>query len=331
MVRLIDDLLDVSRITRGKIRLQKSRVDLAMIVESSVAASRPLIEERRHRFSVSCPEEPIFLHADATRLTQVIANLLNNAAKYTPVGGEVQLVVERQGAEAVIRVRDNGVGIPPEALPRLFQMFGQVETAVDGAREGLGVGLALARELTSMHGGTVSVHSEGVEQGSEFVVRLPALQGREAREEEERGPPPKTEREGSPGEGLRVLVVDDSVDSARSLGTLLELLGHDVVVAHGGAQALKIVATRPPQVAVLDIGMPGMDGYELARRLRERFPTHELLLVAVTGWGKYEDRRRAREAGFDHHLVKPAKPSELQQAIVEFRQRLSSQPGKNRG
>jgi signal transduction histidine kinase/ActR/RegA family two-component response regulator len=321
MVRLIDDLLDVSRITRGKIRLQKARVDLALIVEASVAASQPLIEARRHRFAAVCPEAEIFLDADATRLTQVISNLLNNAAKYTPAGGEVDLVAERQGEEAVIRVRDSGVGIPEESLPRLFQMFAQVETAVNGAREGLGVGLALARELARMHGGTISVHSEGAGRGSEFVVRLPALPVAD-RPEEARPPP---ERELASG-GLRILVVDDSEDSARSLGALLDMLGHEVIVAHGGADALEIVTARAPDVAVLDIGMPEMDGYELARRLRARYSADEMLLVAVTGWGKDEDRRRSQEAGFDHHLVKPAKPGELQRILDRFREKQSCSP-----
>jgi signal transduction histidine kinase/ActR/RegA family two-component response regulator len=319
MVRLIDDLLDVSRITRGKIRLQRARVDLALIVESGVAASRPLIEERGHRFSAVCPEAEIFLDADATRLTQVVSNLLNNAAKYTPEGGEVELVAERRGGEAVIRVRDSGVGIPREALPRLFQMFAQVETAVNGARDGLGVGLALARELTRMHGGTIAVRSEGAGRGSEFEVRLPALPPEDQRVEEEEPPARPT-----PSGTLRILVVDDSEDSARSLGTFLDLLGHEVIVVHGGAEALETVTARRPDAAVLDIGMPEMDGYELARRLRARYSADEMLLVAVTGWGKDEDRRRSREAGFDHHLVKPARPDELQRILDGFRARRRS-------
>jgi two-component system CheB/CheR fusion protein len=203
----------------------------------------------------------------------------------------------------------------------MFQMFGQLETAVSGSREGLGVGLALARELTVMHGGTIEVHSDGPGSGSEFVVRLPALPEEHAEEVTEA---PSRAGEEPVSEGMRVLVVDDSADSARSLGSLLELLGHEVEVAHGGPEALEIVASRPPEVAVLDIGMPGMDGFELARRLRERFPPEELLLVAVTGWGKDEDRRRSREAGFDHHLVKPARPADLQQLLVRFKSQRST-------
>jgi signal transduction histidine kinase/ActR/RegA family two-component response regulator len=311
MVRLIDDLLDVSRITRGKIRLQKEHVELSMVIDSAVSANRQRMDAMGHKFSVTYPRTPIHLDADPTRVIQILSNLLRNAAKYTPRGGEVSLSAGMEGGQALIRVRDSGVGIEPGALPGLFRMFVQLETPVDGTREGLGVGLALARSLAQMHGGTVEAHSEGRGRGSEFVVRLPALADRQdpATVVRDPGPAPAAEQ------GLRILVVDDSADSASSLGTMLELMGHRVAVATEGQAALDLARRDPPDVAILDIGMPGMDGYELARRLRQRFAPEELLLVALTGWGKREDRRKASAAGFDHHLVKPASSTRLREVL----------------
>lgn len=310
MVRLIDDLLDVSRITRGAIQLRKERVDLALIIQSAAAAVRPAMEARQHQFTVSGPSTPVLLHVDPTRLTQVLANLLNNAARYTPPGGQIWLTAAKAGGQAVIRVRDNGAGLSDAARSRLFQMFSRAESEPTGNKEGLGVGLALARKLTELHDGTIEAHSEGEGQGSEFVVRLPV-----GVPEEPAAAQPAAEPDPS-GHPLRILVVDDVVDSARSLGQLLELMGHEVWVGHDGPGALEIAGACQPDVAILDIGLPGMDGYEVARRLRKL--RVKLLLIALTGWGQEEDCRRAEEAGFNHHLVKPVKPAELEEMLTAF-------------
>jgi signal transduction histidine kinase/DNA-binding response OmpR family regulator len=307
LIRLVDDLLDISRITRGKIRLQTEAIDLAVVVARAVETNRPLIDGRRHELTVTLPAEPVRVEGDPVRLAQVLGNLLNNAAKYTEEGGSIWLTVERAGDEAMLRVRDTGVGIPEEMLGSVFDLFTQVDRTLDRSQGGLGIGLTLVRRLVEMHSGRVQVFSAGPGRGSEFVVRLPALVGG-------RRPPPT-------GNGVvsslarsgraRVLVVDDNRDAADSLALLLRLAGHEVCVAHDGPTAVALAADFGPQLVLLDIGLPGMDGYAVARRLRAQPNAHKTLLVALTGYGQEEDVRRSREAGFDHHLVKPADPEAL--------------------
>jgi PAS domain S-box-containing protein len=312
LVRLVDDLLDVSRIVRGKIELRTEPVELRAAVESAVETAQPLIDAQGHALAVSLPAGPVWLEADAVRLSQVIANLLTNAAKYTEPGGRIDLAAERVGDEAVVRVSDTGIGIEPELLPRVFEPFVQEGRSAARAQGGLGIGLTLVRGLVQMHGGSVSAHSEGPGRGSEFVVRLPAPRGGGGRAtDESRGidssvtlPPP-------PLGAKRVLVVDDNADAAESLAVLLRMAGHTVATAHTGPQALEAARAARPEVVVLDIGLPGMDGYEVARRLREQAGCERALLVALTGWGQEEDRRRSREAGFDLHLVKPVELEEM--------------------
>jgi signal transduction histidine kinase/DNA-binding response OmpR family regulator len=301
LVRLVDDLLDVSRITRGSITLQPEWVDLAAVVGSAVETSRPLLDGRRQTLTVTLPPERLQLHADPARLAQVLANLLNNAAKYTPEGGAVTLTAQRDAMDVVFRVHDTGLGIPAEMLSSVFDLFTQVERSLDRAQGGLGIGLTLVRRLVEMHGGNVRAYSEGSDKGSEFVVRLP-LEGPDA----SKGSAPHPSR---PPRALtsshRIFLVDDNVDGASSLAMLLRELGHEVRVAHNGAAALEAVADFEPEVVLLDIGLPGMDGYEVARRMRSQLGLKDLLLVALTGYGQDEDRRRSREAGFNLHLVKP--------------------------
>jgi len=301
MVRLVDDLLDVSRITRGKIGLRKERVDLGVAVERTVDAMRPLLDERGHRLRLSLPTAPIAADVDPTRLEQVLSNLLSNAVKFTPGRGTIAFSVAREGPEAVIRVRDDGIGIRPEMLGRIFEPFAQADRLPERVQEGLGIGLTMARSLVEMHGGTLTAASEGSGQGSEFVVRLPC--------------PPTVKRPAPPApvptiraaaRRRRVLVVDDNVDSAESLAVLIQMAGHEVQMAHDGPSALALAREYRPEIVLLDIGLPaGMDGYEVAQRMRPDAGPAGLVLVALTGYGQDEDRRRAAQAGFDHHLVKP--------------------------
>ena len=309
--RLVDDLLDVSRITRGKIRLQMEPLDVTAAVNVAVETSRPLIESRKHELILSLPSQPLRVDADPTRLAQVLANLLNNAAKYTQEGGRVWLSVEREGDEAVFRVRDNGSGIPPEMLPRIFDLFTQVDQSLDRSQGGLGIGLTLVRRLVEMHHGTVKASSAGPGQGSEFVVRLPALApGTTGFKPTNGGLAPS-----APHAKYRVLVVDDNVDAADSLAVLVRLHGHEVRIANDGHTALETAQDFRPEVVLLDIGLPGMNGYEVARRLRAGADGNRLLLAAVTGYGHAEDRSRSRQAGIDHHLVKPIDPEALRQLL----------------
>ena len=311
MSRLVDDLLDVSRITRGKVTLRKEVVELAAVIERAVEISRPLIEARRHELVESLAEGPVWLEADPVRLAQVIANLLNNAAKYTEEKGRITLSAEKEVGEVVLRVRDNGVGIAPEVLPNVFELFTQDHRTLDRSQGGLGIGLTLVKGLVAMHGGSVQAFSEGPGKGSEFVVRLPAkaISGPNGGEEDHT--PTSV-----PSAGSRVLIVDDNVDSAESLALLLTMSGHKVRTAHDGPAALEAAEAFRPEAVLLDIGLPGMDGYEVARRLRQQAGLNNTFLVAVTGYGQDEDRRRAEEAGFDAHLVKPADPVVLQQLLA---------------
>jgi PAS domain S-box-containing protein len=300
--RIVDDLLEVSRIGRGKISLEKAPVDMADVVATAVETCRPLVEAHHHTLTVSLPDRPALVEADSARLAQVLSNLLNNAAKYTEDGGRIDLIVEQAQGDVVIRVRDNGIGIAPERLPAIFDMFEQIEGAADRSHGGLGIGLTLARRLVEMHGGKIEAHSAGLGKGSEFVARLPALVEPAAdtvsKPEEEL---PAT----SDGGPRRVLVVDDNVDSAESMAVLLRLYGHEVRLAHDGEAALEVARSFKPDVMFLDLSLPKMDGYEVARRLRQDPATRGMTLVAMTGYGHEEERRRTREAGFYSHLVKP--------------------------
>jgi signal transduction histidine kinase len=301
LVRLVDDLLDISRITRGKIRLQNEPLSVAAVVAQAVETSRPLIDARRQTLTVTLPDEPLQVQGDPVRLAQVLGNLLNNAAKYTEEGGKIALTAAREGDEVVLRVRDSGVGIPADMLASIFELFTQVEHSLDRSQGGLGIGLTLVRRLVEMHGGRVQAVSGGAGQGSEFTVRLPLLT-----EVNPCAPPPNGAAHGASGDTCRILVVDDNIDAADSLATLLRMAGHDVHVCHDGADALAAVPRFRPEVVLLDIGLPGIDGYEVARRLRRQPETQEALIVALTGYGLEEDVRRSHAAGFDHHFVKPA-------------------------
>ena len=314
LVRLVDDLLDLSRVSRGKIALRRERVPLSAVVQHAVETSGPLIEAGKHRLTISDAPETVSVEGDLTRLAQVVSNLLNNAAKYTPEGGHITLSVGAEGGQAVVRVRDTGVGIPADMLPNVFQMFTQVDRTLGRSQGGLGIGLALVRRLVEMHGGTVEVHSEGEGRGSEFAVRLPAAATEKAAAAAEgNGPPTPT------GPARRILVVDDNVDAAESLSTLLSLDGHEVRTVHGGPAALEQVRAFCPQVVLLDIGMPGMDGYETARAVRDLQQGRAVVLVALTGWGQEEDRRRTERAGFDHHFVKPVDYAVVQRLLATLR------------
>jgi PAS domain S-box-containing protein len=297
LARLVDDLVDVSRITSGRISLEREKVEMAAVVTRALESARPFVESRRHALEIALPATPLVVEGDPERLAQVLANLLDNAAKYTPEEGKISLAVEREGDEAVLRVRDTGKGMPEELRSRVFDLFTQGARGLDRSEGGLGIGLTLVERIVSLHGGSVEAHSEGAGKGSEFVVRLPALAAEKAAEESEAD---RAEKAGSP---LRVLVVDDNVDAGESLALLLQLHGYDVGRAADGPEALEVARELRPDVALLDIGLPGMDGYEVGRRLREM--DEGVTLVATTGYGNEEDRRRSREAGFDHHLDKP--------------------------
>ncbi len=310
LARLIDDLMDVARISRGKLVLHKQVLDLHTVVRQAVETARTQIDDRRHHLSVTLPEESIRLEADPTRLEQILWNLLNNAAKYTEPGGQITLSAVRDRGEVVVRVRDTGIGIEPEMLPRLFQMFVQVGEHRKHAQGGLGIGLNLVRRLVKMHGGSIEVHSMGSGTGSEFVVRLPAIPAGSGEPDR-----PVRDRRRATEPALprrRILVVDDNVDAANSLAKLLSrIYGQEVRVAHDGPSALGLVEGFQPEIVLLDIGLPGMDGHEVARRLRARPDFERTLLVALTGWGQETDRQKSREAGFDRHLVKPVDPVTL--------------------
>jgi signal transduction histidine kinase/DNA-binding response OmpR family regulator len=321
IARLIDDLLDISRITRGKIELRKEPLDLREQIERAVETSRPLIEARQHTLEVRMPAEPIPLLADGTRLEQIFANLLNNSAKYTEPGGRITVAAERRGTEVVVAVRDNGIGIAPAHLPKVFDLFMQADRSLDRSFGGLGIGLTLVRRLVELHGGRVQAYSAGLGQGSEFTVRLPLFEQAGAAElgrSEASGPTTAAETaERSAENSRRVLVVDDNRDAAETLALMLELHGHQVKVAHDGRSGLKVAREYQPDVILLDIGLPHLNGYEVARSLRANGPARLPLLVAMTGYGQEEDRRKSREAGFDRHLVKPVDPELLLRLLSE--------------
>jgi signal transduction histidine kinase len=303
MVRLVNDLMEISRITRGRIELDTAVIDLQRVLRDAVEQSRPLLDAARHRLELQLSDGPLPVDGDSVRLTQVFSNLLNNAARYTPAGGHIVLGAQAEGGAAVVSVRDNGIGIAPELLDTVFDMFVQASGASKAAQGGLGIGLTLARSLVELQGGSIAAHSAGLGQGSVFTVRLPLL-----------GAPATAAPADAPAPAAAtrtVLVVDDNRDAADSLAEFLEAAGMSTAVAYSGVQALELLPGLQPELAILDIGMPGMDGYELARRLRQHPAGGGLLLLALTGWGQQRDREATAAAGFDHHLVKPLDPDQL--------------------
>jgi len=310
MVRLVDDLMDVSRISRGKLELRKERVPLAAVLNSAVETSRPLIEQMGHELTVTLPKQPLIIDADTTRLAQVFLNLLNNAAKYGDRGGHIWLTVERQGSDVVVTVKDTGIGIAADQLPRIFEMFTQVDRSLEKSQGGLGIGLTLVKRLVEMHGGSVEARSEGAGKGSEFVVRLPVVI--EASIPQASGGVAEQPIKSS----HHILVVDDNRDGADSLAMMLRIMGNDTRTAYDGQEGVDMAGEFRPDVVLLDIGLPKLNGYEACRRIREQPWGKGVVMIAVTGWGQDEDRRRSHEAGFDHHMVKPVDPQALMEMLA---------------
>ena len=311
MARLMDDLLDAARIHRGEIALQIEPVDLRSIVTEALDVAMPLIERKSHHFELLLPEQPITLLADHVRLSQVLSNLPTNAAKYTDSGGKITLSARVEADRLLISVKDTGVGVAAGAIPSLFEMFGQLETTLDRSEGGLGIGLSLANQLTLLHGGRLYVESPGTGQGSEFTVELPGS----IIDREVAAAAIDTVEVGAMKASRLVLIVDDNADAAASLGMLLELSGNEVLIARSGPQALEVMQQHSPSVVILDIGLPGMNGYQVAQALRARPQGTTLLLIALTGWSDTDDRKRAIEAGFDHHFAKPVATEELEAVI----------------
>jgi signal transduction histidine kinase len=321
LTRLVDDLLDVSRITRGKINLTKEVIELGTLLTRTVETVQPLIDDRGHTLTVEAPNGILAVLGDPTRLVQALGNVLGNAAKYTERGGRITLSAAESGSEVLIRIRDNGIGIPPELMPMIFNLFTQLDRTSGPPQSGLGIGLALVQRLVEMHGGSVAARSEGLGKGSEFLIRLPLF----IREQVESGQPLQqlsaleqsmTNAEGPTRTQRRILVADDNNDALESLATLLQLSGHEVYTAANGAIALESAEQHRPEVALLDIGMPKLDGYEVARRIRAQPWGQRITLVALTGWGQDSDRRRSQEAGFDSHLVKPLDLDKLTELLA---------------
>ena len=314
LVRLIDDLLDVSRVSQGKIDLRLADITLQSVLQSAIEVSRPLIDASNHTLTVDVPEAPVRLNADLTRLAQIISNLLNNAAKYTAEGGTIQLTVTTTEQEAVLTVKDNGLGIPPDMLPKVFELFTQVDRNLERSQGGLGIGLALVKRLVEMHGGSITAESPGLEQGSTFTLRLPLASPMEETAPAEVAS--ETEGEAAP---LRILVVDDNIASAKTTGWMLELIGHEPTLAHDGPEALETARKLKPEVIMLDIGLPGMSGYDVCKELRRDPAFKDTILIAQTGWGQAKDRAESREAGFDHHLTKPVKLEQVAELLASVK------------
>jgi len=300
MVRLVDDLLDLSRISRGKIELRRERIELSTIVNSALETCDSAIKQQGHELTLNLPEEPVYVDGDRTRLAQSLCNLLGNAVKYSDKGGHIWLTVERQGSEAVVSVKDAGVGIPASMLPKVFDMFTQADRTLEKAQGGLGIGLAIVKRLVEMHGGSVEARSEGHGKGSEFVIRLPIALSpvRKRPVDSEAIPAGRTACR-------RILVVDDNVDAASSLSVMLDIMGHQVRTAHDGESGIEVAAAFHPDLILMDIGMPKLNGYDACRRIREQPWGENIEMVALTGWGQADDRRKSQEAGFDRHMVKP--------------------------
>jgi CheY-like chemotaxis protein len=311
LIHLVDDLLDIARITRGKIELKKQPVHLETIVNMALETSAGLIAAHRHTLHVEMTPEPLELDADITRMVQVLSNLLNNAAKYTPAGGSISLTTWREDGQAIVAVTDSGIGIAPESIGAVFEMFTQVRGSLDRAQGGLGIGLSLVRRLVELHGGRVAAFSAGQGKGSTFTLRLPLRPGtRHGR------PVPVAAHAAVAPAPLRVLVVDDNLDAAESLVALLQALGHTTRVAHDGPQGLAAAREFKPDLAFLDIGLPGMSGYEVARAIRRTWGLRQMTLIALTGWGAQSDQRQSHDAGFDQHLTKPVSLEALEQALA---------------
>jgi PAS domain S-box-containing protein len=309
MVRLVDDLLDLSRVSRGTIELRKERIDLAKIVQQAVETSRPVIEQAGHELTIHLPPSTTYVDADLTRMAQVFSNILNNAAKYTESGGHIRLSVERHGDEAVVSVQDDGVGIPADMLPNVFDMFTQVDRNLERSQGGLGIGLSIVKRLVEMHGGDIEVKSDGHGTGSEFIVRLPVALSVLQPQSDDVAPARVSTRR-------RILVVDDNRDAAVSLAMMLRLMGNELKTAHDGLEALDVAAAFRPDLILLDIGMPKLNGYDTARKIREQSWGKYILLVALTGWGQDDDRRKSQEAGFDAHMVKPIEQAALAKLLA---------------
>ncbi|OAI39999.1 hypothetical protein AYO40_00900 [Planctomycetaceae bacterium SCGC AG-212-D15] len=308
LVRLIDDLLDLSRINSGKIELRRGRTDIALVVRDAVETSRPLIDARRHDLKVILPNAPVWVDADRTRLAQVFSNLLNNSAKYTDVGGHICLSVERQGSDVVVTVKDDGVGIAPDLVPRIFEMFTQADQPMERSAGGLGIGLSLVRALVELHGGRVEVYSDGPGHGAEFRVRLPVMIGAVADRVENGDVTSSHSRQ-------RILVVDDNRDSAISLALVLKIMGHETQTAFDGQEAVEMAEEFRPSVLLLDIGLPRLDGYAVCRRIREQPWADGVVIIALSGWGQDEDKRRSKDAGFNFHMVKPVDTCDLEKLL----------------
>ncbi|MFO0967506.1 MAG: ATP-binding protein [Gemmataceae bacterium] len=317
MVRLVDDLLDISRISSDRLQLRKDRLDIAEAIDLAVETSSPVIETAGHRLTVTRADGPVWVDGDGARLAQVFSNLLNNAARYTPRGGSIRIGLERHDDAAVVTVSDNGLGIPPDMLGRVFDMFSNVSTALERTQGGLGIGLSLVRRLVEMHGGSVEARSAGLGRGAEFVVRLPVTPAPQARP----GSPPAPLRQPPPAQpmGRRILVVDDNHDAAQTLALLLKSVGAEVRMAYDGMEALAAAAAFQPEVVLLDIGLPKLNGYEVARQLRAQPWAGDTVIIATTGWGQEDDRRKALEAGFDSHLVKPVNFKVIEEIVVDPR------------
>jgi signal transduction histidine kinase len=312
LTRLVDDLLDVGRITRNKLELRRSRIDLTEVITGAVESSRPLIEQCGHELTVSLPPEPVYVDGDLVRLTQVFLNLLNNAAKYTERGGRIRLAAERHGDTVIVRVADTGVGIPRDKLSHLFEMFYQVDRSLERAQSGLGLGLSLVRWLVEAHGGRVEARSEGIGRGSEFVVELPVSMG-------DAGSLPagqSSDRDQAVTTGLRIVVADDNRDSADLFATFLRLIGNEVYTAYDGVRAVEEAERVRPDAVLLDIGMPQLNGEEACRRIRATPWGGDVVLIAVTGWDQDENRRRIIDAGFDAHLIKPVDPGAVMELLA---------------
>jgi CheY-like chemotaxis protein/two-component sensor histidine kinase len=316
LTRLVDDLLDLSRITRGKIELKLDTLDAAEVVSAAVETSRPIVDAQRHTLTVKLPGRPVGIRGDFARLAQVLGNLINNAAKYTDPGGKIEVELAREGRDAVFRVRDTGMGIPSTALATVFEPFTQLERTLDRAQGGLGIGLTLVRRLVEMQGGSVAAHSAGAEQGSEFVVRLPTVESPRVLSPVLAGHA-AFDAAPSTDVSLTVLVVDDNVDVAESTAILLRVAGCTVHVAQDGKAALAVLDSLQPDAVLLDIGLPGMDGYQVAARMRERPEFKRTLIVAVSGYGQDEHQARSRLAGVDHHLVKPIDPATVMAILAK--------------
>jgi CheY-like chemotaxis protein len=311
LVRLVDDLLDVGRITRNKLDLQKEIVELAPVIQQAAETCQPLAQSAGVDVNVSLPSTPIFLHADSVRLSQIFSNLLNNACKYTHAGGSVRVSAETQGNAVSVSVKDTGIGIPRDKLVGIFDMFSQIDQSLERSQGGLGIGLTSVKSLVELHGGSIEARSEGPGQGSEFVVSLPI-----ARDGQQR-PQPQSSEEVAQGPSRRVLIVDDNPDSAASLGILLKITGHETQIAYDGLEAVAAAERFAPEIVLLDIGLPKLNGYEACRRIRQEPWGREMTLVALTGWGQEGDLNRSREAGFDYHLVKPVDFAKLTKVLAE--------------